>query len=69
VKRKAERDRGRRPQARRRALLLAAMHGTSYFGDGAAKLRDLGDHYDARLRATAAWQRLAHETLVLNGKR
>jgi hypothetical protein len=31
--------------------VLAAMHGTSYSGDGAAALRALGDHYDARLRA------------------
>src|SRR5262249_13725734 len=32
--------------------VLAVMHGTSYSGDGAAALRALGDHYDARLRAT-----------------
>jgi flavorubredoxin len=34
--------------------VLATMHGSSYSGDGAAALRALGDHYDARLHATAA---------------
>jgi flavorubredoxin len=34
--------------------VLAVMHGSSYSGDGAAALRALGDHYDARLQATAA---------------
>jgi flavorubredoxin len=32
-----------------RPKVLAAMHGMSYSGDGAAALRALGDHYDARL--------------------
>src|SRR5262249_13516420 len=32
--------------------LLATMHGASFSGDGAAALKALGDHYDARLRAT-----------------
>jgi hypothetical protein len=30
--------------------LLAAMHGASFSGDGAAALRDLADHYDMRLQ-------------------
>ena len=34
--------------------VLATMHGSSYSGDGAAALRALGDHYDARLKATVA---------------
>ena len=34
--------------------VLAVMHGSSYSGDGATALRALGDHYDARLQATAA---------------
>src|SRR5262249_23715537 len=34
--------------------VLAAMHGASFSGDGAAALRALGDHYDIRLRATSS---------------
>jgi flavorubredoxin len=34
--------------------VLAAMHGSSFAGDGAAALRALGDHYDMLLRATLA---------------
>jgi flavorubredoxin len=34
--------------------VLAAMHGASFSGDGAAALKALGDHYDARLRAKLA---------------
>jgi len=37
-----------------RPKVLAAMHGAAFLGDGAAALRDLGDHYDARLRAKLA---------------
>jgi hypothetical protein len=34
--------------------VLAAMHGASFSGDGAAALKALGDHYDARLRVALA---------------
>ena len=34
--------------------VLAAMHGSSFAGDGAAALIALGDHYDMLLRATIA---------------
>jgi flavorubredoxin len=34
--------------------VLAAMHGPSFSGDGAAALKTLGDHYDTRLRAMLA---------------
>lgn len=34
--------------------LLAAMHGSSYSGDGAAALTALGDHYDMLLRQALA---------------
>ena len=30
--------------------VLATMHGASFSGDGAAALKALGDHYEARLR-------------------
>jgi flavorubredoxin len=33
-----------------RPKVLAAMHGASFSGDGAAALKALGDHYEARLR-------------------
>src|SRR6266478_5980450 len=35
--------------------VLATMHGASFSGDGAAALKALGDHYDARLRV-ARWR-------------
>jgi len=34
--------------------VLATMHGASFSGDGAAALKALGDHYDARLRVALA---------------
>jgi hypothetical protein len=34
--------------------VLAAMHGASFSGNGAAALRALADHYDQRLRAMLA---------------
>ena len=33
-----------------RPKVLAAMHGASFSGNGAAALKALGDHYEARLR-------------------
>jgi flavorubredoxin len=36
--------------------LLAAMHGASFWGDGAAALKALGDQYDVRLRAALGAQ-------------
>ena len=33
-----------------RPKVLAAMHGAPFTGDGAAALKAVGDHYDARLR-------------------
>ena len=39
--------------------VLAAMHGSSFSGDGAAALRALGDHYDILLRTALADRKLS----------
>ena len=36
--------------------LLATMHGAPFSGDGAAALKELGDHFDRRLRAALGTQ-------------
>ena len=43
-----------RKLAELRPKVLAAMHGASFSGDGAAALKALGDHFDARLRLALA---------------
>jgi hypothetical protein len=40
-------------------MVLAAMHGSSFSGDGAAALKDLGDHYDMLLRTALADSKLS----------
>src|SRR6266511_1874311 len=40
-----------RKLAELKPTLLATMHGASFSGNGAAALKELGDHFDKRLRA------------------
>jgi flavorubredoxin len=45
-----------RKLAELKPTLLATMHGASFSGNGAAALKELGDHFDKRLRAALGAQ-------------